>query len=74
MSETRPLVSVVVPLHNKAPYIAEALESVLSQSLPDWEVLVVENHSSPVLWDIRLVLQATEHSTLILTASANKLQ
>ena len=46
MSETRPLVSVVVPLHNKAPYIAEALESVLSQSLPDWEVLVVENHSS----------------------------
>lgn len=46
MSHPTPIVSVVVPLHNKAPYIEAALESVRSQSVPDWEMWVVENHST----------------------------
>ncbi len=46
MNYPTPIVSVVVPLHNKAPYIEAALESVRSQSVPDWEMWVVENHSS----------------------------
>lgn len=41
-----PLVSVIIPLHNAAPYIAECIESVLGQTYQDVEVIVVENCST----------------------------
>jgi glycosyltransferase involved in cell wall biosynthesis len=41
-----PLVSVIIPTYNRARDLARALESVLSQSIADWEAIVVDNHSS----------------------------
>jgi len=40
-----PHVSIITALHNKGPYIAETIRSVLDQTLPDWEMIVVENGS-----------------------------
>jgi hypothetical protein len=40
-----PLVSVIIPTYNHARYLREALESLLVQSYPNWEALVVNNHS-----------------------------
>lgn len=39
------LVSVVMPTYNHARFIGRALQSVLDQSYPHWEALVVDNHS-----------------------------
>src|SRR5262245_30953172 len=39
-------VSVIIPLYNKRPYIARALDSVLQQSLSDIEVLIVNDGST----------------------------
>jgi len=39
-------VSIVIPLHNKASYVAETIASVTSQSFHDWEMIVVENGST----------------------------
>ena len=39
-------VSVVVPVHNGARYLAEALHSAVSQQPPPLEVIVVDDHSS----------------------------
>ena len=41
-----PLVSVVTPFYNTAPYLAGCIESVLAQSFRDFEYLLVNNHST----------------------------
>ena len=45
MSAT-PLVSVLVTAYNREVYIAEALESVLAQTMGDFEVIVSDDHST----------------------------
>lgn len=42
----KPLVSIIVPCYNQAPYLPEALESILNQSYTNWECLIV-NDGSP---------------------------
>jgi glycosyltransferase involved in cell wall biosynthesis len=38
-----PLVSVVMPCFNAAPYVAEAIRTVVDQTLRDWELVVVDD-------------------------------
>jgi glycosyltransferase involved in cell wall biosynthesis len=40
------LVSIITPLHNKGLYIAETIQSVLDQTHPDWEMLIIDNLST----------------------------
>ncbi|WP_019503770.1 glycosyltransferase family A protein [Pleurocapsa sp. PCC 7319] len=41
-----PLVSVCVPTFNAAKYLRECLDSILAQIFTDFELLIVDNHSS----------------------------
>ena len=43
---SRPLVSVVTPFHNTAPYLAECIKSVLGQSHGRFEYILVDNCST----------------------------
>ncbi len=41
-----PLVSVVMPVHNAERYVAQAVESVLAQTLTDFELILIDDGST----------------------------
>lgn len=45
-SSAASLVSVVIPIYNQARYLGEAIESVLAQSYPHREIIVIDDGSS----------------------------
>ncbi len=47
-----PAVSIVMPNYNCAPYLAEAIESVLGQNFSDFEFIIVDDGSTDESWDI----------------------
>ena len=44
--EKIPLVSVIIPMYNSAKFISQTLESLLYQTMKDFEVVVVDDCSS----------------------------
>lgn len=62
MTQNSPLISIIMPTHNAATYIAETVESVLAQTYTNWELLVCDDASTdntlvvlePYLSDVRI--------------------
>ena len=54
-----PLVSIITPVKNAAPWLPECIRSVLAQDFADWEWIMVDDHS-------------TDQSADIIEESANK--
>ncbi|MDO5139834.1 MAG: glycosyltransferase family 2 protein, partial [Oscillospiraceae bacterium] len=46
MSEGRPLLSLIIPVYNVRPYLAECLDSAVSQTLKDMEIVIVDDGST----------------------------
>ena len=52
MNRRCPAVSVVLAVHNGARYLRESLESVLAQTMDDFELIVVDDGSTDGSQDI----------------------
>lgn len=42
----KPLVTVIMPVYNAEAFVAEAIDSVLAQTYPSWELIVVDDGST----------------------------
>ncbi|MDP1069351.1 glycosyltransferase family 2 protein, partial [Klebsiella pneumoniae] len=47
-----PIVSIIIPVYNRPVLVAEAIESVLAQSNPNWELIVVDDGSTDHTWEV----------------------
>ncbi len=65
---SHPLISVIVPAYNVAPYVGAAIKSALTQTYPNIEVVVVNDGSTD---DTATVLAAYE-SQIVLVSQENR--
>ena len=42
----KPLISIVIPTYNHANFLGRALKSVVDQTYTNWEIIVIDNHST----------------------------
>lgn len=52
MKNTMPFVSVIMPVHNAGKFFAAAIESILKQTYPRIEIIVVDDGSTDGSWKI----------------------
>jgi glycosyltransferase involved in cell wall biosynthesis len=48
----KPLISVVMPVYNAGKFLPEAIESILSQTVEDFEFIIVDDASTDNSWEI----------------------
>ena len=62
-----PAVSVIMPVYNKRPFVAQAIESVLAQTFQDFELIVIDDGSTDRSGDE--VLKYRDHLTYLRQAN-----
>jgi len=77
MSNTNPVVSVIIPTYNQADLLKKSLQSLLDQTFPDWEAIVIDNNSEDDTKEIvenlqdHRIIYKTIHNQGIIAASRN---
>jgi glycosyltransferase involved in cell wall biosynthesis len=64
MNGSEPRFSIVIPVKNGEKYIAESIESVLAQTYPNFELIILDNCSTDVTTEIINSYQDTRVSVL----------
>ena len=65
-----PRVSVVMPIYNGAAYLAESIETVLAQTMPDFELILVDDGSTDATPEI-IARYAARDARIVPLAKAN---
>jgi len=64
------LISVVLPVYNVAPYIEEAINSILNQTIQDFEIIVIDDCSSDST--LTIVKDFVDERIIIIEKEENK--
>lgn len=69
--KTCPLVSVVTPCYNAASYIGETIDSVISQTYTNWEMIVVDDCSTDKSSDVVQMYSQQDKRISLLSTRTN---
>ena len=72
MAEQSPQITVIVPVYNTARYLPDCLDSILSQSMKDFEILAVNDASTDNSPDILAEYAAKDSRVRIVNHETNK--
>jgi len=50
--ENGPVVSVIMPCYNSEKYLKEAIDSILEQTFPNFELIIIDDGSTDKTWEI----------------------
>ena len=70
MSNFTPLISILVPVYNKANYIKESINSLLEQSYPNVEILIYDDFSTDE--SLSIIKDIDDKRIFIHTGTENK--
>lgn len=62
-----PAISIIVPVYNSQTYLKECVESVLTQSFSEWELILVDDGSTDGSNDICKRFASTDHRIRVIT-------
>lgn len=65
MERIGPLISILMPAYNVAGYIEESVRSILEQSFPDWELIIVDDCSTDGTQDVIRELAAKDKRIIV---------
>ena len=49
MSEQKPLISIIIPVYNRANVFIRSLRSAVAQDYPNTEIIIVDDGSEPAI-------------------------
>ena len=67
-----PLLTVIMPSYNAERFIAESIDSVVGQSLDDWELIVIDDASTDGTRDIVADYQRRDRRIRLITQETNR--
>jgi len=70
--KTKPLVSIIIPVHNSEKYIKESIQSVKEQSYKKWELIIVDDGSTDKSLEFIKTQARDDNRVKILRNSQNK--
>jgi glycosyltransferase involved in cell wall biosynthesis len=65
------IVSVVIPVYNAEEYIADTLKNIVSQSLYEIEIIIINDHSSDNTLDILKEIASSDERIRIIDNAVN---
>lgn len=68
MSENTPRVSIITPVHNASAFLLETIRSAQAQTLEDWEMLAVDDHSTDNSLDLLRIEAASDPRIKVFTS------
>lgn len=71
MENKKPLVSVIMPAYNSERFIAEAILSVISQTVTDWELIVIDDGSTDMTQNIVAMYAQTDKRIRLIVNEKN---
>jgi glycosyltransferase involved in cell wall biosynthesis len=72
MRDVRELISVLIPVHNVAPFVREAVGSITAQTYPHLEIIIVDDASTDGTWELLREMAQADRRIVLLRNAENK--